>query len=34
MNESGRKPEKVWVDKGTEFYNHYAKLYHLKSTQL
>ena len=25
MNESGRNPKKVWVDKGTEFYNHYVK---------
>ena len=25
MNESGRKPNKVWVDKGKEFYNHYVK---------
>ena len=25
MNESGRKPKKVWVDKGTEFYNQYVK---------
>ena len=23
MDESGRKPEKIWVDKGTEFYNHH-----------
>ena len=25
MNESGKKPKKVWVDKGTEFYNQYIK---------
>ena len=25
MNESGRKPKKVWVDKGTEFHNQYVK---------
>ena len=25
MNESGRKPKKVWVDKGTELYNQYVK---------
>ena len=25
MNESDRKPKKVWVDKGTEFYNQYVK---------
>ena len=24
-NESGRKPNKVWVDKGTEFYNQHVK---------
>ena len=25
MNESGRKPKMMWVDKGTEFYNQYVK---------
>ena len=25
MNESGRNPKKMWVDKGTEFYNQYVK---------
>ena len=25
MNESGRNPKKMWVDKGTEFYNQYIK---------
>ena len=25
LNESGRKPNKIWVDKGTEFYNRSIK---------
>ena len=25
MNESNRKPKKIWVDKGTEFYNQFVK---------
>ena len=25
MNESGRKPKKVWLDKGIQFYNQYVK---------
>ena len=34
MNESGRKPKKVWVDKGKEFYNQYVKtlLFEIYST--
>ena len=34
MKESGRKPEKVWCDKGTEFYNqNVKKLFELYSTE-
>ena len=25
LNESGRKPNKIWVDKGSEFYNRSEK---------
>ena len=25
MKESNRKPNKIWVDKGSEFYNNYFK---------
>ena len=25
LDESGRKPKKIWVDKGTEFYNRSMK---------
>ena len=25
LNDSARKPNKIWVDKGSEFYNNYFK---------
>ena len=35
MNELGRRPKKMWVDKGTEFYNQYVKAlpFEIYSTQ-